>query len=179
MRIRYALAAVAATIAAPAVAALAIGAAAPDFRTQGVLNGQTFPLHLADQLREGPVVLYFFPAAFTPGCNAEARAFAEASAQFRAAGATVIGMSADPIDRLKAFSTEHCAGRFPVATADAAVIRGYDVALGRAVNGRQVTSRTSYVIARNGRIVAVHSDPGYAGHVTSTLAAVRALAAQR
>ncbi|WP_188053614.1 peroxiredoxin [Sphingosinithalassobacter sp. CS137] len=160
--------------ASPALAALTIGAQAPDFRTQGALDGRAFPLKLSDQLARGPVVLYFFPAAFTPGCNAEARAFSEAADAFRAAGAQVIGMSADPIDKLQRFSVEHCAGRFPVAHADAAVIRGYDVALRG--NGA-MTSRTSYVIGRDGRIAYVHDDPAFAGHVTGTLAAVRELGA--
>ncbi|GAA0736348.1 peroxiredoxin [Sphingomonas japonica] len=172
MRLSLLLAALALPFAAPVGAALAPGAKAPDFRTQGALNGKVFNLTLSDQLTNGPVVLYFFPAAFTPGCNAEAKAFADATAQFKAAGATVIGMSADPVNRLVAFSTEHCAGKFAVASAGPKVVSGYDVALA----GRKMTSRTSYVIARDGRIVYAHDDPSPAGHITGTLAAVKKLA---
>jgi peroxiredoxin len=160
--------------AAPADAALAPGAKAPDFVAKGAIAGKPFTLHLRSQLRKGPVVLYFFPAAFTGGCNAEARAFAESVDAFRAAGATVIGMSADTQDRLEAFSTQHCAGKFAVASATPRVIRGYDVALGKPAKGRALTSRTSYVIAPDGRILYAHDDPSPLEHVQRTLAAVQA-----
>ena len=166
-------------LALPAGAALAPGAQAPDFTTRGALAGKVFTLHLHEQLKRGPVVLYFFPAANTAGCNAEARAFAEAVGDFRAAGATVIGMSADDIPTLTAFSAKECGGRFPVASAGPGVIAGYDVALGRsvAINGsapRAITNRTSYVIAPDGRIVFAHSAMEALPHVARTLAAVRA-----
>ncbi|GAA3257383.1 hypothetical protein GCM10020258_17580 [Sphingomonas yabuuchiae] len=122
------------------------------------MAGKVFTLHLKEQLRHGPVVLYFFPAAFTSGCSAEARAFAEKIDAFRAAGARVIGMSADPVDKLAAFSKAECAGKFPVASAGPAIVKGYDVALGRQIEGRDITSRTSYVIGRDGRVVFVHDD---------------------
>ena len=159
----------------PAAAALAPGAKAPDFATRGAIAGKVFQVRLAEQLKKGPVVLYFFPAAFTGGCNAEAHAFAEAIPQFRAAGATVIGMSADDVPTLQRFSAEKCAGKFAVASAGPKVIQGYDVALGREVAGRQVTKRTSYVIDRQGRIAFVHDEMNPAEHVAQTLAAVRAL----
>ena len=162
--------------AGPAAAALAPGAKAPDFRTRGAIAGKVVPVHLAEQLRRGPVVLYFFPAAFTSGCNAEARAFAEKVDAFRAAGATVIGMSADPIEPLQRFSSTECAGKFAVASAGPKVVKDYDVALPRQVQGRSVTSRTSYVIARDGRVAFVHADMNPAEHVALTLAAVRKLA---
>lgn len=162
-------------IATPALAALSVGTKAPDFTTKGALAGKQFRLHLAQQLRSGPVVLYFFPAAFTPGCNAEAKAFATAVPEFRAAGATVIGMSADDIDKLIPFSTEHCAGKFPVASADAATMQAYDVVLDRKYQGRTLTNRTSFVIGRDGRIAYVHTDMNPVDHVRNTLAAVRAL----
>lgn len=165
----------AALLASPATATLDRGARAPDFTTRGANAGRVVTVHLRSELRRGPVVLYFFPAAFTSGCNAEAAAFAAAIGEFRAAGATVIGMSADPVDRLISFSTQHCAGRFTVASAGPGVVAGYDVALGRQVQGRAVTSRTSYVIARDGRVAYVHSDLNPADHVRNTLAAVRAL----
>ena len=163
----------------PANAALAPGAVAPDFKTRGALKGRTFNLHLADQLKHGPVVLYFFPAANTAGCNAEAKAFAEAIGDFKAAGARVIGMSADNLPTLTAFSNKECAGQFPVASAGPAVIAGYDVSLGKpvSINGsapRAITNRTSYVIAPDGKIIFAHSDREALPHVQQTLAAVRA-----
>ena len=165
--------------AVPAAAALRPGAAAPDFTTRGAVAGKVFTLHLKEQLRHGPVVLYFFPAAFTSGCSAEARAFAEKIDAFRAAGARVIGMSADPDDKLAAFSKAECSGKFPVASAGPAIVKGYDVALGRQIEGRDITSRTSYVIGRDGRIVFVHDDMNPAEHVATTLAAVRDLQSRR
>lgn len=163
------------TLAAPAAAALAPGVKAPDFTTRGAIAGKPFTVHLADQLKHGPVVLYFFPAAYTGGCNAEAHAFAEAVDDFRKAGATVIGMSADDVPTLQRFSSEKCAGRFAVASAGPGVVKAYDVALGRQIAGRDVTKRTSYVIARDGRVVFVHDDLNPAEHVQLTLAAVRGL----
>ena len=169
------LALLALLLASPAAAALAPGAKAPDFTTRGAIAGKVFTVHLADQLKKGPVVLYFFPAAFTSGCNAEARAFAEAVGDFRKAGATVIGMSADPVEELAKFSSTECAGKFAVASAGPAVVSGYDVALGRQLKGRDITSRTSYVIARDGRVAFVHADMSPAQHVALTLDAVSKL----
>ncbi|MEJ8631032.1 redoxin domain-containing protein [Sphingomonas sp. I4] len=163
----------------PASAALRPGTTALDFTTRGAVAGKVFTLHLKDQLKNGPVVLYFFPAAFTSGCSAEARAFAEKIDAFKAAGARVIGMSADPVDKLAAFSKAECAGKFPVASAGPAIVKGYDVALGRQIEGRDITSRTSYVIDRNGRVVFVHDDMNPAEHVATTLAAVRDLKTRR
>ncbi|OYY79703.1 MAG: peroxiredoxin [Sphingomonas sp. 28-62-20] len=178
------IATVALLAAAPASATLAPGAKAPDFTTRGATAGKIFTLHLGDQLKKGPVVLYFFPAAFTPGCSAEARAFAEAVPEFRKAGATVIGMSADPVDILSDFSKKDCAGKFPVASAGPTVVSGYDVALGRTIPGkdgqpRAITSRTSYVITQKGVVYYTHSDMNPADHVKNTLAAVRRLQAER
>ena len=176
---RRLLAAALALFAIPATAALPVGTKAPDFTTRGAIAGRVMQVHLADQLRRGPVVLYFFPAAFTGGCNAEAHAFSEAVADFQAAGATVIGMSADDVPTLQRFSQEKCAGKFAVASAGPALIQKYDVALGRQVAGRDVTGRTSYVIGRDGRITFVHNDLNPAEHVATTLAAVRQLRAGR
>ncbi|TPG41463.1 peroxiredoxin [Sphingomonas koreensis] len=171
---------VALLLAAPAAAALKTGVAAPDFTTRGAIAGKVFTLHLADQLKKGPVVLYFFPAAFTSGCNAEAHAFAEQIDAFKQAGATVIGMSADTVPVLADFSTQKCAGKFAVASAGPRVVAQYDVDYGKLVpiNGaapRQITTRTSYVIAPDGRIVYAHSDPDPESHISGSLAAVRAL----
>ena len=162
-------------LAAPAAATLAPGAKAPDFTTRGAIAGKVFTVHLAQQLKKGPVVLYFFPAAYTGGCNAEAHAFAEAIPAFTKAGATVIGMSADTVDTLAKFSAEKCAGKFAVASAGPNVVKGYDVALGKQMAGRDITKRTSYVIAKDGRIAFVHDEMNPEAHVSTTLAAVQKL----
>lgn len=156
---------------APAIAALPTGVKAPNFVTQGALGGKEFTLNLTEQLRHGPVVLYFYPKAFTKGCTLEANAFSVAMPEFKAAGARVIGLSADTIDTLKKFSIEGCRSAFPVARADAKVIKAYDVAL--PVVG--MSNRTSYVIARDGKIVMVHSDLDWKDHVAKSLAAVKSL----
>jgi peroxiredoxin len=157
---------------APAGAALKVGAKAPDFTTIGAVGGKEFKLHLADQLKKGPVVLYFFPKAFTSGCTAEAHAFSEAIDDFRKAGAQVIGMSADDLPTLHKFSTEHCRSAFPVATATPATQKAYDVAWAAHPG---ITTRTSYVIDPKGRIVMVHDHLDFSQHVAKTLAAVKAL----
>ena len=161
-----------ATLAAPSWAALPAGARAPDFTTTGALAGKPFRLNLKEQLRHGPVVLYFFPKAFTKGCTLEARAFSEASPDFRKLGARVIGMSRDDLPTLQRFSVEECRNAFPVARASAATAKAYDVVLKQKP---ELTDRTSYVIAPNGRIVFVHSDLDWSEHVEKTLAAVKAL----
>jgi peroxiredoxin len=159
-------------IAAPASAALKQGARAPDFTTTGAVGGKAFKLRLAEQLKKGPVVLYFFPKAFTSGCTAEAHAFSESIEEFRKAGAQVIGMSADALPVLKKFSVEACRNAFPVATASPATQRAYDVVW---TERPGLTTRTSYVIDRSGRIVMVHDDLDFSQHVAKTLAAVKAL----
>ena len=161
--------------AAPAAAALPVGGKAPDFRTMGALGGKPFRLHLAEQLRSGPVVLYFYPKAFTKGCTLEAKAFADAMPQFRAVGARVIGMSADDLPTLKRFSTEACRNVFPVAIASKATIKAYDVSMPLVGSVSTMTNRTSYVIARDGRIAMVHSELDWKDHVAKTLAAVQAM----
>lgn len=173
---RLAAALFALSLAAPASAALPVGARAPLFTTQAAIGGKPFAFTLAKALRKGPVVVYFFPAAFTSGCTVEAHAFAEASDDFTKAGATLIGLSADPIDKLAKFSVEACRNKFPVGTATPAMISGYDVPL---KPGAAMTNRTSYVIARNGKIAYALSQMNPAGHVTGTLAAVRAIKAGR
>lgn len=167
-------------LAVPAGAALAPGAKAPDFATRGAVAGKIVNVRLATLLKRGPVVIFFFPGAFTGGCNAEAKAFADAIPQFTAAGATVIGMSGDSVETLRKFSTEKCAGKFTVASAGPRVVAGYDVALGREVKTEygviaNATTRTSYVIGRNGRIAFVHNAMSPAEHVSTTLAAVQGL----
>lgn len=165
-----ALAAGLAFLPAAAIPALPTGARAPDFTTSGALAGRPFRLRLSEQLRHGPVILYFYPQAFTGGCTLEARAFSEAAPDFRRAGARVIGLSADDQETLRRFSVEGCRSAFPVATASQATIRAYDVALG---DGTPRSNRTSYVIAPGGRIIYAHSDLNWRDHVANTLNAVR------
>ncbi|WP_106640415.1 peroxiredoxin [Allosphingosinicella vermicomposti] len=165
------LAAVAAlSIPAAAIASLTVGARAPDFETQSALAGKVRTLKLSDELKKGPVVLYFFPAAFTPGCTLEAADFAQASDDFRKSGAQVIGLSADPIGKLAKFSVEACRSKFAVATATPQLIAQYQVKM-PAREG--LSDRTSYVIAPNGRVIYAHSDMNPRDHVRNTLAAVR------
>ena len=164
------LAALLFALASPAHAALPVGAAAPDFTTRGAIAGKVFTLNLAQQLKKGPVVLYFFPAAFTPGCTLEAHDFAEATDDFKALGATVIGLSADPVDTLAKFSVSECRNKFAVASAGPSLIAKYDVALPRKAG---LSNRTSYVIAPDGKVAYVHSDLNHRDHVKNTLAAVR------
>ena len=164
--------AAAALAASPAIAPLKVAAKAPDFVTTGALAGKPFKVHLKQQLKKGPVVLYFFPKAFTKGCTLEAHAFSDATAEFRKAGASVIGLSADDLPTLRKFSVEACRNAFPVATASAATQKAYDVAWAEHPG---LTTRTSYVIGRNGRIVMVHDDLDFSQHVAKTLAAVRSL----
>lgn len=165
----------AALVATPAMAALPVGAKAPDFATQGAIDGKPFAFALKEALNKGPVVLYFYPKAFTQGCTLEAHAFSEASDDFHKAGAMIIGMSADDLPTLQKFSTEACRGKFAVAVASPQVIQAYDVALVSPGLPTGLASRTSYVIARNGRIAMVHSDRDYRDHVRLTLEAVRKL----
>lgn len=170
--ILFALAATTAFVAAPLSAALPVGAKAPDFTTTGATAGKPFKLNLKAELAKGPVVLYFFPKAFTSGCTAEAHAFSESIADFKKAGAEVIGLSGDDLATLKDFSVRECRNAFPVATATPAVQHAYQVAWAEHPG---LTTRTSYVIDRNGKIVMVHDDPDFSKHVAMTLAAVRKL----
>jgi peroxiredoxin len=162
-------------LAAPALAELKVGAKAPGFSAPAYLAGEPFTFKLADALEKGPVVVYFFPAAHTPGCNLEAHLFSEAIEEFKAHDATVIGLTAGNTGELAAFSkeTEHCGGKFPVAAdAGAKIARQYDAILDRKPDW---SDRTSYVIDRSGKIVHVHSDLNPNRHVAETLAAVKAL----
>src|SRR5437868_4576190 len=170
-RLLFAFAA-ASFIATPATAALKVGDKAPDFTTTGAVGGKEFKLHLADQLKKGPVVLYFFPKAFTSGCTAEAHAFSESIGDFKKAGAQVIGMSADDLKTLHDFSTKECRSAFPVATASPQIQKAYDVAWAAHPG---VTTRTSYVIGKNGKVAMVHDDLDFSQHVSKSLAAVKAL----
>ena len=165
----------AAALAGAAFAGLKEGAKAPDFTAPAYLAGQPFTYKLSDALKKGPVVVYFFPAAHTSGCNLEAHLFSDAIDQFKAAHATVIGVTAGKVDELAAFSseTEHCGGKFPVAADPGAKIaKQYDSILAAKPDW---SDRTSYVIAQNGDIVHVYSNLNPNDHVTETLNAVKAM----
>ena len=160
--------------AAPALAALPVGSSAPEFSAPGYQGGKPLNFDLKSALKKGPVVLYFFPAAHTKGCNLEAHLFAEAIDQFHALGATVIGVTAGNIDQLAAFSTEteYCSGKFPVAAdTDLSIAKQYKATL---LVRPGWSDRTSYVIAPNGKILLAYSDLGADHHVEQTLAAVKA-----
>jgi peroxiredoxin len=157
---------------APAFAALAIGATAPVFTLQASQGGNVFTFSLADALKKGPVVLYFYPAAFTKGCTIEAHEFADAIDQYKALGATVIGVSHDPIDTLQKFSVSECRSKFAVAAdTDQTVMKSYDAILTKAP---QYANRTSYVIAPDGTIVYTFTDLDPSMHVENTLTALKA-----
>ena len=166
---------VTATLALPAFAALKEGSQAPDFSAPAYLAGQPFTFKLADALKQGPVVVYFFPAPHTSGCNVEAHLFSQAIDQFKAEHATVIGVTAGNLDQLAAFSkeTEHCGGKFPVAAdAGAKIAKEYDALL---LMRPGWSDRTSYVIAPSGKIIHVYSALSPTKHVEETLNAVKAL----
>ncbi|HTW36191.1 MAG TPA: peroxiredoxin [Rhizomicrobium sp.] len=157
--------------AGPALAALADGTQAPDFTAQASMGGKEFTFSLADALKKGPVVLYFYPAAFTPGCTVEAHDFADAMNKFQALGATVIGVSHDNIDKLDRFSVSECRSKFPVAAdPDETVIKAYDAVLAQKP---EYANRTSYVIAPDGKILTSYTSLNPDKHVEMTMAAVQ------
>lgn len=159
----------------PALADLKPGDVAPGFTTQASLAGKEFTYVLADALKKGPVILYFYPAAFTQGCTIEARMFAEAVPDFAALGATVVGVSNDKIDTLNKFSVSECSSKFAVAAdTDKKIMKAYDSVMLKVSN---YASRTSYVISPAGRIIYAYSDADPALHVSNTLAALRSWSA--
>lgn len=159
-------------LAAPAFAALKVGATAPPFTAQATLAGKPFTFSLADALKKGPVVLYFYPAAFTPGCTIEAHLFAAAMPKFRSLGATVIGVSHDPIEKLNKFSVTECRKQFPVAAdTDQHIMKEYDAVLWLKP---EYANRTSYVIAPDGKIIYEYTSLSPNKHVANTMAAVEA-----
>ncbi len=152
-------------------AALAVGSKAPDFAVKAALGGKEFNFALADALKKGPVVLYFFPAAFTSGCTVEAHDFAEATEGFNAMGATVIGVTAGNIDRVDEFSVKECRNKFAVAADPGQkVIKAYDVVL---PVKPEYSNRTSYVIAPDSTILLEYTDLNPDQHVAKTMAAVK------
>ena len=163
------------TLASGAHAALKPGDAAPPFTTDAALAGKSFNFNMAEALKKGPVVLYFFPKAFTQGCTLEAHAFAEATPQFNQLGASVVGISHDNIDTLKKFSTEACRDQFAVASdPDAKTIRAYDASHAARP---EMADRISYVIGKDGKVVFAHEGSDPTLHVTKTLEAVKQLSA--
>jgi peroxiredoxin Q/BCP len=153
----------------PALAALKPGDMAPDFSAQGSLGGKDFSFHLKDALKKGPVVVYFYPSAYTGGCDLEAHTFAEQSDKFAAAGATIIGVSADDLTRLKRFSADpnFCAGKFPIASdADTKIAQSYNLSVATRPGAKDVNQdeinhafieRVTYVIGKDGKILATLS----------------------
>jgi peroxiredoxin len=158
-------------LALPVFAALPNGTKAPDFTIDAALAGKGFRFNLADALKTGPVVLYFFPKVFTSGCTAEAHDFAEATDKFKELGATVIGVSHDPIDKVTEFSTKECRDKFAVGSdADGSVMKKYDSVL---LGHTDFADRTSYVIAPGGEIVYSYTAMDPSQHVANTMAAVK------
>src|SRR5258708_24617813 len=156
-------------LASPLYAALKPGAQAPAFTTPATLAGKPFTFSLADALKSGQVLLYFYPAASTKGCTVEAHEFAEATDKFKAMGVTVIGVSHDSIDTLNKFSVSECRNKFAVASdADKKISAAYDAN----IFFTSYTNRTSYVIAPNGTIIYEYTALNPDKHVENTMAAV-------
>ena len=181
----------------PSFAALKDGDTAPDFNTPASLAGKAFAFSLRDALKKGPVVVYFYPAAFTGGCNLQAHTFAENYEKFAAVGASVIGVSLDSISRLNDFSADprYCAGKLPVASDEKGEIaKSYDVKItdtykGQAVAtmkdsrgneiGHSTAERTTFVVAPDGKIVATIGGLAGDANAEQALAVVQQLAAKR
>src|SRR3954464_8380321 len=172
----------------PVLAALKEGDKAPDFSAPASLAGKEFTFALKDALKKGPVVVYFYPAAFTGGCNAQAHAFSENSAKFTAAGATVIGVSLDKISTLNQFSAdpEYCAGKVPVASdPDGKIAKTYDLTVHDAKAGAKNTrgdeighgfaERTTFVVMPDGKIAATISNMQATDNVNKALETVQNL----
>lgn len=170
-KLRIALASLlVAAVSVPALAALNVGASAPDFTAQGALDGKDFKFALADALKQGPVVLYFYPKAFTSGCTVEAHLFAEATEKFKALGAQVVGVSGDDIDTLKKFSVSECRSKFAVlADPDLKISKSYDATL---FLWPGHSDRTSYVITPDGKVLYAYTALGPDKHVSNTLEAL-------
>lgn len=168
-----------AVIPAQGIAALQQGAKAPDFTLNAAQGGKPFSLSLKQTLKKGPVVLYFFPAAFTPGCTMEAHLFAESSDDFNRLGARVVGVTAGNIERVAEFSKSECRDKFAVAADPGAKIAAkYDTVLQRP-NQPAISNRTSFVIAPNGTILLSYTDSKPQAHIEKTMAAVRAWKARQ
>jgi len=178
-------------LAGPALA-LNEGDTAPDFQAAAALNGKAFTFGLRDNLKKGPVVVYFYPSAYTNGCNIQAHTFAEKSERFKAVGAQVVGVSLDSIARLKTFSADpdFCAGKIAVASdADGKIAKSYGVNVRTGNPGRKDTrgndidhdfaERTTFVVGSDGRVVGVVGGVSPAENVDKALTLVQGLAANR
>src|SRR5688500_8625669 len=172
----------------PALAALQEGAPAPEFTAQASLAGKPFTYSLKDALKKGPVVVYFYPSAYTGGCNVQARTFAVNKDKFAAAGATIIGVSLDSIERLNEFSAdpEFCAGKFPTASdADGKIAKSYELQVREAGSGKKDTrgqdinhgfaERTTFIVTPDGKIAATVGGLNPADNVNKSLEAVQKL----
>jgi peroxiredoxin len=176
-------------VALPAVAALKAGDAAPAFAAQASLAGKSFEYSLKDALKKGPVVVYFYPSAFTGGCNIQAHTFAVNIDKFTAAGASIIGVSLDSISRLNDFSKDpdYCAGKFPTASdPEGKIAKSYDLKVSDARTGAKDTrgvdidhgfaERTTFIVTPDGNVAAAIGGLAPADNVDKALAAVEALA---
>jgi thioredoxin-dependent peroxiredoxin len=188
------LAALSLAMVAPSFAALQQGETAPDFKTQASLAGKEFTYSLRDALKKGPVVVYFYPAAFTGGCNLQAHTFAENHDKFAAAGASVVGVSLDSIARLNEFSADpqYCAGKLPVASdANGAIAKSYGVDITDTYKGQSIAKmkntrgdeighstadRTTFVVASNGKITATIGGVAGDANAEQALAVVQKMA---
>ncbi len=168
------------------------GDQAPDFSTEASLDGKAFEFSLKDALAKGPVVLYFYPSAYTPGCDLEAHTFSELSGDFKAAHTTIIGLSADNIERLNDFSADpdFCAGNFPVGADEKGTIAAtYGLQISGAKEGAKdvrgvnidhgFLPRVTFVIGKDGTIIEMFSSEEHGlspdEHVTKSLAIVQNL----
>lgn len=178
-----------AALALPALGALKEGDIAPDFKAQASLNGKVFNYSLQAERKKGPIVVYFYPSAFTNGCNLQAHTFAVNHDKFAKAGATIVGVSLDNIERLKDFSADpnYCAGKIPVASdVNGKIAQSYDLNIREAVSGRKdtrgveidhgFTERTTFIVGPNGTIVATLDGLSPTKNVDKALEVVRALA---
>lgn len=181
---------IAGAIALPAFAALDAGANAPTFTAQASLAGKEFTYSLKESLAKGPTVVYFYPSAYTQGCNAQAHAFAENMDKFVAAGASVVGVSLDSIQRLNDFSADpaYCAGKLPVASdADGAIAKSYAISVRDAREGAKDTrgvdighgfaERTTFIVSPDGKVAQVVGGQGVSpeDNVMQSLAAVQSM----
>jgi peroxiredoxin len=181
-----------AAVALPALAALKEGAAAPEFKAEASLAGRAFPYSLKDALKKGAVVVYFYPAAYTGGCNIQAHTFAVNHDKFAAAGASIVGVSLDNIARLNDFSADpaYCAGKFPVASdADGKIAKAYELKIRESQSVRKDSrgiefdhasaERTTFVVSPDGKIAAALEGLAPAANVEKALESVQKIAAGR
>ena len=181
-----------ALVATSAFAALKEGDTAPVFKAQASLAGKAFNYNLQENLKKGPVVVYFYPSAYTGGCNIQAHEFAENIDKFAAAGTSIIGVSLDSIERLNDFSADpqYCAGKLSVASdPDGSIAKSYELAVRDAAPGRKdsrgadinhgFAERTTFIVSPAGKIVATIGGIGAAENVQQTLAAVQKLSTRK